>query len=78
MIENNQVNQWLEWIATVILIAGTAVNSLGYYPEGPLLLCLGGLIWLVVAIRWRKPSLIVVNGVMLLTGVSGLLWKYLA
>lgn len=75
-MKNDKLNWYLEWIATVTLIVGTAVNSLGYYPEGPIILCIGGLIWFVVAVRWRKLSLMVVNGVMLLTGVTGLLWKY--
>lgn len=77
-MKNDKLNWYLEWIATAILIVGTAVNSLGYYPQGPLLLCLGGLIWFVVAVRWGKLSLMVVNGVMLVTGLSGLLWKYFA
>jgi len=75
-MKNDKLNWYLEWTATAILIFGTAVNSLGYYPAGPILLCLGGVVWFVVALRWRKLSLMVVNGVMLLTGVSGLLWKY--
>ena len=66
----------LEWIATTILIVGTAVNSLGYYPQGPILLCVGGAIWLAISIEWRKISLIVVNGVMLLTGLIGLIVHY--
>jgi hypothetical protein len=70
------LNWYLKWIATVILIAGTAINSLGYYPEGPIILAVGGVIWLVVSIRWREASLIVTNGVMLATGLSGLAYKY--
>lgn len=73
---NRDLNWYLEWIATAVLILGTAVNSLGYYPLGPLLLCAGGLIWCVVALRWRKLSLIVVNAVMLFTGLAGLAWNY--
>jgi hypothetical protein len=67
----------LEWLATAVLIVGTAVNSLGYYPQGPLLLCVGGAIWFAIAIEWRKASLIVVNGVMLLTGIGGLIVHYI-
>jgi len=77
-MENNQINRWLEWAGTAILIVGTAVNSLGYYPQGPILLCLGGVCWLTVSIRWRKPSLIVVNGIMMATAVAGLFWHYFA
>jgi hypothetical protein len=74
---NDRLNLWLEWIGTAILILGTAVNSLGHYPEGPLLLCVGGMFWLIVSIRWGKASLIVVNGIMMATALAGLLWKYL-
>jgi hypothetical protein len=70
------LNWYLKWIATAILIVGTAVNSLGYYPEGPIILAIGGILWLIVSIRWREPSLIVVNSVMTATGIAGLVAKY--
>lgn len=75
-MSNDRINWYLEWIATAILIVGSAVNSLGYYPQGPILLCLGGVVWLIVGIRWRRPSLIIVNSVMTLTAIGGMLWKY--
>jgi hypothetical protein len=70
------LNWYLKWIATVILIVGTAVTNLKYYPEGPLILAAGGAIWLVVSIRWREPSLIVTNAVMLATGLATLAYKH--
>lgn len=70
------LNWYLKWTATAILIVGTAVNSLGYYPAGPLILVLGGLLWLIVSIRWKEASLIVVNSVMTATGLAGLILKY--
>jgi hypothetical protein len=70
------LNWYLKWIATAILIIGTAVNSLGYYPAGPIILAVGGILWLIVSIRWREPSLIVVNSVMTATGIAGLVAKY--
>jgi hypothetical protein len=70
------LNWYLKWIATAILIVGTAVNSLGYYPEGPIILAVGGILWLIVSIRWREASLIVVNSVMTATGIAGLVAKY--
>jgi hypothetical protein len=66
----------LEWIATVLLVIGTAVNSLGYYPEGPLILIAGGAIWLYISIQWGKTSLVATNAVMLLTAVAGLVYHY--
>ena len=78
MTMNKDLNWYLKWLATAILIVGTAVNSLGYSPQGPLILTAGGLIWLVVAIRWREPSLIVVNAMMSGTAILGLVWNYLS
>lgn len=71
-----KIDQVLKWVATAILILGTAVNSLGYYPLGPIILAVGGSIWLVVSIMWREWALIVTNGVMLLVGIVGLLIGY--
>ena len=66
----------LKWLATAILILGTAVNSAGFYPAGPLILVVGGLVWLVVSIRWKEASLIVVNGMMTATAIAGLAFHY--
>jgi hypothetical protein len=68
---------YLKWLATAILIVGTAVNGLGYYPAGPIILVVGGLIWLAVSIMWREPSLIVVNAVMSVTALLSLGYKLL-
>lgn len=71
------LNKALEWIATVILIIGTGVNSAGYYPLGPAILIVGGSIWLVVSIRLRWTSLIIVNSVMTLTAIGGMIYRYM-
>lgn len=72
----NRTDWVLKWLATALLIVGTAVNSLGYYPEGPLIMLAGGLVWLIVSIRWREASLIVTNGVLSLVAIAGLLYKH--
>ena len=66
--------QAAKWLATAILIVGTAVNGLGYYPEGPLLLVLGGVIWLAVAVKVRDWPLIVTNLVMSTVGLAAVVW----
>ena len=66
----------LKWTATLTLIIGTAINAYGYYPEGPLVLALGGGIWLIVSIIWKEWSLIVTNGILTIMGLSGVLMKY--
>jgi hypothetical protein len=71
---NKELNFYLKWTATAILILGTAVNGLGYYPLGPLLLVLGGAIWLAVAIRVKDTPLIVTNLVMSLVGLAAVVF----
>ena len=66
----------LKWIATIILIIGTGVNALGFYPYGPMLLALGGAVWLIVSVMWKEPALIVTNAVLTLVGITGLLITY--
>ena len=72
-----KTDQILKWTATAILILGTAVNSLGYYPLGPIILVAGGIVWLTVAIMWKEPALIITNAVMSAVGAGGLLINYL-
>lgn len=70
------LNTVLKWLATVILVIGSGINSLGYYPAGPLILLAGGVIWLVVSIRWRETALIVTNAVMSAVSMIGLAIHY--
>ena len=76
-MNSTQHTTLLKWLATIILIIGTAINSLGYYPIGPIVLALGGFIWLVVSIICREPALIVTNCVLFVVGVSGLIYTNL-
>jgi len=71
-------NNFLKWAATVLLIIGTGVNSFGFYPAGPLVLLAGGILWLIVSIRWRESALIVTNAVMTAVSVAGLALHYLS
>ena len=60
---------FLKWLATAILIVGSGVNGLGYYPLGPLMLVAGGVIWMIVALQLRDWALVTTNAVMGLVGV---------
>jgi hypothetical protein len=69
----------LKWIATTVLIIGTFVNA-GFpelYPIGPLLLAMGGVIWLIVSFLWKEPALIVTNLVLTTVGFGGILLYYI-
>ena len=69
--------QKLGWLATVTLIIASGVNGLGYYPAGPLMLALGGAIWLWVSVRMRNWPLIVNNAVLLAVGLGTTAWNLL-
>tara|TARA_Y100001970_G_scaffold88125_1_gene111236 strand:- start:8240 stop:8473 length:234 start_codon:yes stop_codon:yes gene_type:complete len=76
-MNSTQHSTHLKWIATATLIIGTLINSLGYYPSGPIILAVGGFIWLVVSVMWREPALIVTNAVLFIVGVGGLIYTNL-
>lgn len=63
-----------KWTATAILIAGTLINGLGYYPLGPIILVFGGFIWLGVAVRIRDWPLIITNLVMSTVGMAAVIY----
>lgn len=71
------INETIKWAATAVLIAGTAVNGLGVYPLGPIMLIVGGLMWLVVALRIRDWPLIVTNTVMSLVALATVVYTLL-
>ena len=66
---------FLKWTATVILIIGTGINALGFYPAGPIILVIGSFIWLIVSCMWNEPALIVTNLVLCVVGAAGLLYS---
>ena len=68
---------YLKWLATFVTIAGAVCTSINLYPLGPALLNFGALLWLIVAIRWREWSLIVINATLLAIYSIGLVIKLL-
>jgi hypothetical protein len=72
-----KTDQILKWVATGILIVGSLVNSLGYYPAGPMILGLGAIVWLIVSIMWKEMSLIVTNLIFAVITAIGLIIYYL-
>lgn len=65
------------WIATLVLIVASAVNGLGFYPAGPLMLAAGGLLWLLVGVMRRDWPIIVTNVVMSTVGFVTIIYTLL-
>jgi hypothetical protein len=74
---NKDIVFYLKWLATFITIVGAVCTSINLYPLGPALLNFGALLWLIVAIKWREWSLIVINATLLAIYTIGLLVKLL-
>lgn len=77
MLKNLNIDAVIKWSATVILIVGSFVNSMRVYPEGPWLLVLGGVLWLISAIKMQDRALIVTNAVMVCAGAGPLIYNLL-
>ena len=65
----------VEWVATALLIAGVALTAWNVYPENIYLSLAGNFAWLLVALVWKKMSLITIQTVILFIYISELLSK---
>jgi hypothetical protein len=72
---NKRYDVVLSWTATAILIAGSAVNGLGHYPAGPLMLSLGGVLWFGVAMMRRDWPLMITNFIMSFIAVAMVIYN---
>ncbi len=75
-MHNRYIDFYLKWTATVLLVIGCGINAMGFYPEGVIIMFVGGLFWLAVAIMWKERALIVTNGVMSAVTVLGFAANY--
>jgi len=66
----------IKWLATIAVIAGTAFNSLGMYPQGPMVLVVAGILWVIVSVHWKDKALIITNGTLTIVSVTGLAINY--
>jgi len=76
MIRNNQITNTLKWLGTLTLIVGVGINSLGYYPLGPIVMMFGGVTWVVVGYMWQENSIILTNLIITLVSIIGLCVNY--
>ncbi len=65
----------IEWVSTVILMIGVWLTAINYYPLNIVFSLLGNFGWLIVAIIWRKWSLITIQLVVSLLYVIGYFTK---
>ena len=65
----------LEWVATIITLAGALATSLAYDPWNIYILNLGSFLWIIWSVLERKASIALVNTGMLTIYLFGLIQR---
>lgn len=70
----SQTKWWtfIEWAATVTLILGVALTSWNIYPANIYMSTVGNFLWLLMALYWRKWSLITIQVFIILIYAGGI------
>jgi len=63
----------LEWTSTAVLLVGVYLTAVNVYPMNVYISLLGNFGWLVVAVMWRKWSLLTVQLVIVALYLYGML-----
>jgi hypothetical protein len=66
-----------EWSATALLLLGVALTSFNVFPINLWISLVGNLLWLIIAVIWRKASLLVVQLVIVALYIAGIYKEYL-
>lgn len=74
-LKNLTLEFFIEWGSTALLIVGVLLASFNFFPLYLWFGLASNLGWLVIAAMWRKPSLIVVELVVVAIYIVGLI-KY--
>lgn len=71
----SQTKLWtsIEWAATITLILGVALTSWNIYPSNIYMSAVGNFLWLLMALHWKKWSLITIQVFILLLYLGGVL-----
>lgn len=64
---------YIEWAATITLIIGVALTSWNVYPANIYISALGNVLWLFMALYWKKWSLITIQVFIILIYAAGLI-----
>lgn len=67
------VDKILEWTSTAVLLVGVYLTAVNIYPMNVYISLIGNFGWLVVAVLWRKWSLLTVQLVIVALYVYGML-----
>jgi hypothetical protein len=63
----------IEWAATITLIIAVGLTSWNVYPANIYMSALGNFLWLLMALHWKKWSLIIIQVFILLIYAGGVI-----
>lgn len=71
----SQTRLWIftEWAATITLIVAVALTSWNVYPANIYMSALGNFLWLLMALHWKKASLITIQAFILVLYAGGVI-----
>ena len=71
----SQTRLWtfIEWAATITLIVAVGLTSWNVYPANIYMSALGNFLWLLMALHWKKVSLIIIQAFILLIYAGGVI-----
>lgn len=71
----SQTKWWTftEWAATITLILGVALTSWNVYPANIYMSTVGNFLWLLMALHWKKWSLITIQVFIILLYAGGII-----
>jgi hypothetical protein len=72
---NKKFEMILEWTATAVLLFGVYLTAFNIYPMNVYVSLAGNMLWLIVALSWRKLSIITVQFVISGIYIVGLIDK---
>jgi hypothetical protein len=71
MVSQTKLWNSIEWAATITLIFGVALTSWNIYPSNIYMSAVGNFLWLLMALHWKKWSLITIQVFILLLYTGG-------
>jgi hypothetical protein len=76
LIANKNKEFWIEWGSTAILIVGVCLTSFNIFPANIYFSLLGNAGWAIMAVMWKKWSLLVIQVVLSIIYLIGLIAHY--
>ena len=73
MVSQTRLWIFIEWAATITLIIGVALTSWNVYPANIYMSALGNFLWFLMALHWKKWSLITIQTFILILYTSGMI-----